>query len=63
MEINDQVRDVLAQALLDLGKAYLESHGLTAELEVVCVDKEEETHQWMLEQSKPACGRSLAGRT
>lgn len=63
MEINDQVRDLLAQALLDLGKAYLESHGLTAELEVVRADKEEVTHQWMLERSKPACGRSLAGRT
>lgn len=35
MEINDQVRDVLDQALLGLGKAYLERHGLTAELEIV----------------------------
>lgn len=38
VEINEQVRDVIAQALLDLGKAYLERHGLTAELEVVRVD-------------------------
>lgn len=42
MEINDQIRDVLAQALLGLGKAYLERHGLTAELEVVRVDDERE---------------------
>lgn len=41
MEINDKVLDVLAQALLGLGKAYLEQHGLTADLEVVRVDKEE----------------------
>ncbi len=41
MEINDQVRDVLAQALLGLGKAYLERRGLTAELEVVRIKDEQ----------------------
>lgn len=37
-EITDEVRSVLAEALLGLEKAYLERRGLTAELEVVSAD-------------------------
>lgn len=38
----DPAKDIFAQALLGLGKAYLERYGLTADLEVVRVVEDEE---------------------